>query len=92
MEHNEAHTKTQHGTRDERVAALAYEIWEHEGFPDGKAEDHWFLACDIVDAEDQGVELRELPPWLSRAEVVVMETESKPTGKTATILKHKSAA
>ncbi|HEY5364249.1 MAG TPA: DUF2934 domain-containing protein [Aestuariivirga sp.] len=52
--------------RDERVGLLAYQIWEEEGCPDGKAEDHWLRACEMVDAEIAFAENQELPEWLDR--------------------------
>ena len=57
-------------SRDERVAALAYVIWEQEGRPEGKSEKHWFMACEMIDAEDAQAEAVETPAWLSRAEPV----------------------
>ena len=82
--------------RDERVGALAYLIWERDGRPEGKAEEHWLLACSIIDAQDQGIELDDLPPWLSRTEI--MPTAEKLSQPKATVEKlmhhprHKSAA
>ena len=32
------------GEETERVRSKAYEIWEHEGKPDGRALDHWLKA------------------------------------------------
>ena len=51
-------------SRDERVAQLAFQIWEEEGRPDGKSEEHWYLACLIIDGEDTSSEV--LPTWLNR--------------------------
>ena len=53
-------------TRDERVGHLAFQIWEQEGRPDGKAEDHWYLACTIIDGEAAGTSSEVLPTWLNR--------------------------
>ncbi len=54
-------------SRDERIGALAYQLWEEEGRPEGKSEEHWFRACAQVDAEMPG-EQEALPEWLNRAE------------------------
>jgi Protein of unknown function (DUF2934) len=35
--------------RDQLVADLAYRIWEEEGRPLGKAQDHWLRAAVLVD-------------------------------------------
>jgi len=55
-------------SRDERVAALAYLIWEQEGRPNGKSEEHWLKACTIVDGEEASADPQGLPTWLNRAE------------------------
>lgn len=72
--------------RDERISLLAYQIWEEEGRPDGRDEVHWYLACQMVDAED-GAETEPLPEWLNRQ-------EQAPAPATAEVqpLKKKSAA
>lgn len=59
-------TDTTQLSRDERVGLLAYQIWEEEGCPDGKAEEHWLRACEMVDAEISFAENQELPEWLDR--------------------------
>jgi len=79
-------------SRDERVGILAYEIWESEGRPDGKAEVHWHLACNIIDATDAGLEPQDLPPWLSKVELTPAEMDSKRHEKVVHHPRHKSAA
>jgi hypothetical protein len=37
--------------RDQRITEIAHKIWEEEGRPDGRSEDHWARAAAIVDAE-----------------------------------------
>jgi hypothetical protein len=50
-------------TRDDRIRIRAYEIWQREGRPDGRHEDHWVEATREIDEEDaaeqQSVEVRE---------------------------------
>ena len=53
-------------SREERVGQLAFQIWEEEGRPDGKSEEHWYLACLIVDGEAAGTSSEVLPTWLNR--------------------------
>ncbi len=54
--------------RDARIRAIAYSIWEEEGQPDGKSEEHWLRACELVDmAESQAAAILD-PAWLQRAE------------------------
>ena len=36
--------------RDETVRVLAHKIWEEEGRPDGRANDHWLRAVTLVDS------------------------------------------
>ncbi len=79
--------------RDERVGELAFMIWEQEGRPEGKQDEHWFMACEIVDAQDQGVELKDLPPWLTRAEATPAKpAETRSSDKVVHHPRHKSAA
>jgi Protein of unknown function (DUF2934) len=33
---------------DEEISLIAYEIWESEGRPDGRDQEHWFLAKELV--------------------------------------------
>ena len=35
--------------RDQRIADLAYRIWEEDGRPEGRAETHWLRAAVLVD-------------------------------------------
>jgi Protein of unknown function (DUF2934) len=35
--------------RDQLIADMAYRLWEEEGRPQGKAEDHWLRAAVLVD-------------------------------------------
>jgi hypothetical protein len=37
--------------RHQRITEIAHKIWEEEGRPDGRSEDHWARATAIVDAE-----------------------------------------
>lgn len=35
--------------RDQRIADLAYRMWEEDGRPEGRAEDHWLRAAMLID-------------------------------------------
>jgi hypothetical protein len=35
--------------RDQRIADLAYRMWEEDGRPEGRAEAHWMRAAVLVD-------------------------------------------
>jgi hypothetical protein len=37
---------------EERVQVRAYEIWEREGRPEGRAQEHWDQACRELGIQD----------------------------------------
>jgi Protein of unknown function (DUF2934) len=39
-----------HTDRDEAVRVLAHKLWEDEGCPDGRADDHWLRALSMIDS------------------------------------------
>lgn len=45
---------------------IAHRIWEDEGRPEGRSEEHWLAACNFVDAMIANT--AELPAWLRRVE------------------------
>ena len=45
------HPVIDHLATEERIRAIAYSLWEEEGCPEGRAEIHWQMACDLVAAE-----------------------------------------
>jgi hypothetical protein len=51
--------------REERIRLLAYQIWEEEGQPEGKDEEHWQRASALVLAEENG---SSAPSWLIKAD------------------------
>lgn len=63
--------------RRDRVGVLAYEMWEQEGRPEGRAEEHWLNACLIVDGEIAALQGNELPSWLNRAEKSEAKVEAE---------------
>jgi hypothetical protein len=38
-------------TVEDQIRQRAYEIWDREGRPDGKQEEHWTRACQEIAAE-----------------------------------------
>ena len=52
---------------EERKRALAFKMWEDEGRPEGKAEEHWDRACLLVMELDSEVEVAK-PGWLKRSD------------------------
>jgi hypothetical protein len=45
--------------RRERIGALARQIWEAEGRPDGQDQRHWLMAERLVEAELQAADTTE---------------------------------
>jgi len=39
--------------RDERIRQRAYRMWEEEGRPEGRADDHWQRAAREIEREDR---------------------------------------
>ena len=46
-------------TRDDRIRIRAYEIWQREGRPEGRHEQHWVEATREIDEEEAAARLRE---------------------------------
>jgi Protein of unknown function (DUF2934) len=38
----------------QRIERRAYAVWEAEGHPDGRHEEHWLAATRQIEAEDSG--------------------------------------
>ena len=66
------HSEIDHLAKEERIRAIAYSLWEGEGCPDDRAEEHWLKACDLVEAEAMprpelaAAEAIPDPDWLKR--------------------------
>ena len=43
-------------SRDDRIRAKAYEIWEAAGMPEGQHDAHWLRAEQMVESEDTDAE------------------------------------
>jgi Protein of unknown function (DUF2934) len=55
--------------REERIRAIAYAIWEEEGRPEGREQEHWLRACELCDADED-----RAPEWLQRKTTVEQDT------------------
>jgi hypothetical protein len=63
------HPDVNHLDREERIRAIAYALWEEEGHPEGRHEEHWFRATELVDSEAMakpGTGKVTEPAWLKR--------------------------
>jgi Protein of unknown function (DUF2934) len=58
------HPKSDHAANDERIRAIAYELWEADGCPEGRSEEHWARATELAAAE---------PDWLQRGQAAQPE-------------------
>ncbi len=38
--------------REDKIRARAYQLWEEEGRPEGRAEQHWFTARESLAVEE----------------------------------------
>jgi Protein of unknown function (DUF2934) len=59
---------------EDRIRFAAHQIWELEGMPEGKADEHWFKASEMVTAEDQFEAEKNPPTWLQRSGETPAET------------------
>ena len=52
---------------EEQIRALAYTIWEQEGCPEGKGEDHYYRAKQILEEQEatSGVNFEPPPPVIN---------------------------
>jgi hypothetical protein len=50
---------------EQQKQLIAYQLWEEEGRPDGKAEAHWAQACLVVMSLTES-ETANSPVWLKR--------------------------
>ena len=47
---------------EEQIRALAYSLWEQEGCPEGKREEHYYRAKQILEEQEAGKGNVEQPP------------------------------
>ena len=40
--------------REERIRQRAHEIWEREGRPEGREQQHWYQALEEITVEEEG--------------------------------------
>ena len=54
---------------EEQKRLIAYQLWEEEGRPEGKAEEHWDRACLVVMSLTEG-EAAPSPVWIKRQDPI----------------------
>ena len=57
---------------EQQKQAIAYQLWEDEGRPEGKAEAHWQQACLVVMSLGEG-DAAASPVWLKRHDLPAVE-------------------
>ncbi len=63
--------------RETRVREIAYQMWEQEGFPEGKHDAHWYEAEAVYDAEVAGGVLKpNSPDEMALSETAVARASS----------------
>ena len=52
---------------EKQIRALAYTIWEQEGCPEGKREDHYYRAKQILEKQEAtgSIEFKPPPPVIN---------------------------
>jgi Protein of unknown function (DUF2934) len=79
METKNTISETDEASVEDRIRSVAHQLWELEGKPDGKAEEHWSKACEMIAAEDQISTEKISPTWLQRnSELSAEATTVKP--------------
>jgi hypothetical protein len=68
---------------DEQLRTRAYAIWEREGCPDGKHQEHWDLA--MKEMAGQAAPLLDQGPWRTAQEAGEQSNEN--SAKKAELLK-----
>lgn len=71
------HPQISHVEREERIRAIAYQLWLDEGCPHGCADSHWFKAEQLIDAEATVPD----PAWLVREEPAGLDPAAVATGE-----------
>ena len=63
--------------RDEKIRKRAYELWQQEGHPDGKPDDHWYQAEREIDQGGTGeIEGDDIPNLAALREAAREHTDT----------------
>lgn len=57
---------------EQQKQLIAYQLWEDDGCPEGRAEEHWQQACLVVMSLGEG-ETATPPLWLKRQDEPTVE-------------------
>jgi hypothetical protein len=53
MADNDAPIPPSEDERERRIRERAYQLWQFEGSPEGRDEDYWHRARELIEAESQ---------------------------------------
>ncbi len=69
------------GQDESQVREIAYFLWLDEGCPEGRAEDHWALACGMVSVQAASAPEDEAkaPPSVGKVSPNTSATAEAPT-------------
>ncbi|GLR50295.1 DUF2934 domain-containing protein [Shinella yambaruensis] len=62
--------------REEKIRKRAHELWQQEGRPDGKPDDHWYQAEREIDQGDGEIEGDDEPNLAAIREAVREHTDA----------------
>lgn len=70
--------------REEQIRQLAYSMWEKEGYPEGRAMEHWLKAETILQSERSETILQSEPSQGSEkpSKKTVKPAKQKTVGRT----------
>ena len=63
---------------DQRIRAHAHRIWVEEGQPDGRSEDHWDMARELVAIEDHQLDATLPNPVATEGDVALHSEPVEP--------------
>lgn len=73
------------GDREDRIRHRAYEIWERDGRPEGRGEDHWAQACAEIEAEDRATTMAEPAAMVAAVKDAATGAVKKAVRRTKTV-------
>ena len=62
--------------RENRIRQRAYELWQQDGAPDGKPDDHWYQAEREIDQGGGEIEGDDVPNLAARREAARENTDT----------------
>ncbi|HEV7246095.1 MAG TPA: DUF2934 domain-containing protein [Shinella sp.] len=62
--------------REEKIRKRAHELWQQEGEPHGKPDDHWFQAAREIDQGDGEIEGDDVPNLAAVREAARQHTDA----------------